>query len=219
MRSYGQYCAVAKSLDAVGDRWNLLIVRELLLRGGCRYVDLLHGLPGIATNLLADRLRDLERAGVVYREDAPPPIATTLFRLTERGQELRPVLVELARWGTPMMADRDASDAFRSHWIAALADLYPADLRPGDPPVTIEVDPGDEPTTIEISSGAVHAQAGPAEHPDLRVSGPEQLILGVVSGRMDFDEAVARGLRYQGDPDVLLRLRPNARPQRDAPLS
>jgi DNA-binding HxlR family transcriptional regulator len=209
MRSYGQYCAVAKALDVVGDRWNLLIARELLLRGGCRYVDLLHGLPGIATNLLADRLRDLERAGVVYREDAPPPIATTLFRLTERGQELRPVLVELARWGTPMMADRDEGDVFRSHWIAVLADLYPTDRRPGDPPVTIEVDPGDEPTTIEISSGGVHAQAGPAEHPDLRLSGPGQLILGVVSGRMDFGEAAARGLRYQGDPDLLLRVRPN----------
>jgi DNA-binding HxlR family transcriptional regulator len=209
MRSYGQYCAVAKALDVVGDRWNLLIVRELLLRGGCRYVDLQHGLPGIATNLLASRLRDLERAGVIYREDAPPPIATTLFQLTERGEELRPVLVELARWGTPMMVDRDDRDVFRSHWVAVLADLYPTDRRAGDPPVAIEVDPGHQPTTIEISRDGVHAQAGPAERPDLRLTGPEQLILGVVSGRLDFDAAVARGLRYQGDPEVLLRLRPN----------
>lgn len=209
MRSYGQYCAVAKALDVVGDRWNLLIVRELLFRGGCRYVDLQHGLPGIATNLLAGRLSDLERAGVIYREDAPPPIATTLFRLTQRGEELKPVLVELARWGTPMMVDRDESDVFRGHWIAVLADLYPADRRPGDPPVTIEVDPGGQPTTIEISGDAVHAEAGPAERADLRLGGPEQLILGVVSGRLDLDEAVARGLRYEGDHDVLLRLRPN----------
>ena len=87
MRSYRQYCAVAKALDVIGDRWNLLIVRELLLRGACRYTDLLHGLPGIATNLLADRLRELEQAGIVYREDAPPPIATTLFRLTPRASQ------------------------------------------------------------------------------------------------------------------------------------
>ena len=73
MRTYGQYCSVAKALDVVGDRWTLLIVRELLLQGPCRYTDLKSGLPGIATNLLADRLRELERAGLVRREEAPPP--------------------------------------------------------------------------------------------------------------------------------------------------
>ena len=85
MRSYDEYCALAKSLDVVGDRWTLLIVRELELRGACRYTDLRNGLPGIATNLLADRLRELEAAGLVAREEAPPPVATTLFQLTERG--------------------------------------------------------------------------------------------------------------------------------------
>src|SRR5690349_25102414 len=85
MRSYGQYCSVAKALDVVGDRWTLLIVRELLLQGPCRYTDLRNGLPGIATNLLADRLNELEGAGLVRREEAAPPVATTLFRLTEAG--------------------------------------------------------------------------------------------------------------------------------------
>ncbi len=103
MRSYDEYCAIAKSLDVVGDRWTLLIVRELALRGACRYTDLRNGLPGIASNLLAERLRDLERAGVIAREDAPPPIATTLFRLTPRGEQLRPVLDDLFRWGLPLM--------------------------------------------------------------------------------------------------------------------
>src|ERR1035441_10219979 len=97
LRSYGQYCSVAKALDVIGDRWNLLIVRELLLREPCRYTDLLHGLPGIATNLLADRLRGLEQAGIVSREDAPPPVATTLYALTERGQELGPILRRLGQ--------------------------------------------------------------------------------------------------------------------------
>src|SRR5689334_14592704 len=105
MRSYGQYCAVAKALDVIGDRWTLLIVRELLLRGPSRYTDLRDGLPGIATNLLADRLRELEHAGLVAREDAPPPVATALFRLTKRGRELRPLLEELTRWGLPYMID------------------------------------------------------------------------------------------------------------------
>ena len=92
MRSYGQYCSIAKALDVVGDRWTLLIIRELLIRGACRYTDLKDGLPGIATNLLADRLRELESAGLIRREEAPPPVATTLFHLTEAGAALLPVV-------------------------------------------------------------------------------------------------------------------------------
>src|SRR5208282_4278869 len=105
MRSYGQYCSVAKALDVIGDRWSLLIVRELLLREPCRYTDLHRGLPGIATNLLADRLRELEQAGLLAREEAPPPVASTLYRLTGRGRELEGVLVALGRWGVPLMAE------------------------------------------------------------------------------------------------------------------
>ena len=87
MRSYGQYCSIAKALDVVGDRWTLLIIRELLIRGACRYTDLKDGLPGIATNLLADRIRELESAGLIRREEAPPPVATTLFHLTDTGAD------------------------------------------------------------------------------------------------------------------------------------
>src|ERR671937_880674 len=105
MRSYDEYCAIAKSLDVVGDRWCLLIVRELMLQGPCRYTDLRNGLPGIATNLLADRLRELEQAGVIRREAAPPPVATTLFHLTQRGKELRPVIRAIGLWGLPLLAD------------------------------------------------------------------------------------------------------------------
>src|SRR6476659_8952064 len=105
MRSYTQFCSLAKALDVVGERWTLLIVRELMLRGPSRYTDIRDGLPGIATNLLADRLRQLERAGVVYREEAPPPVATTLFGLTPRGEQLQRVVDELMVWGLPYMAD------------------------------------------------------------------------------------------------------------------
>ena len=86
MRSYNEYCSIAKSLDVVGDRWTLLIVRELAQRGACRYTDLRDGLPGIATNLLAERLRQLEQSGVVVREEAPPPIATTLLSCKASGR-------------------------------------------------------------------------------------------------------------------------------------
>lgn len=123
MRPYRQYCGVAKALDLVGDRWTLLIVRELLTRGPCRYTDLRDGLPGIATNLLARRLQRLEQAGIVRREAAPPPVATDLFHLTTRGAALEPVLLELGRWGGPLLATASRNDAFRDHWLKLPAKL------------------------------------------------------------------------------------------------
>ena len=95
---------MAKALDVVGDRWTLLIIRELLLQGPCRYTDLKRGLPGIATNLLADRLPELEWAGLIWREEAAPPVATALFDLTDAGKELEPVLNALGGWGVRYMA-------------------------------------------------------------------------------------------------------------------
>src|SRR5260370_882603 len=100
VKSYREYCALAQGLDVVGDRWTLLIVRELLI-GPCRYTDLRNGLPGIATNLLAERLRGMEKAGLIRREEARPPVATTLFHLTPRGEELKPALEARARWPGP----------------------------------------------------------------------------------------------------------------------
>src|ERR1700761_6955072 len=118
MRSYGQYCSVAKALDVIGDRWTLLIVRELLVRGSCRYTDLRNGLPGIATNLLADRIRELEAAGLVRREEAPPPVATTLVQLTESGAELEPLVRALSSWGMRLMTRPAGDDEFRAQWFA-----------------------------------------------------------------------------------------------------
>src|SRR5258708_14116152 len=92
MRNYGQYCSIARALDVVGDRWTLLIVRELLLQGPCRFTDLKNGLPAIATNLLSTRLKELEDAGLISREDPPPPVAPGLYTLTETGPTLAPVL-------------------------------------------------------------------------------------------------------------------------------
>ena len=133
MRSYGQYCSVAKALDVIGDRWTLLIVRELLLQGPCRYTDLKNGLPGIATNLLADRLHELETQGLVRREEAAPPVATTLFHLTEAGAELEPVLDALGGWGIRYMAQPGDGDEFRSHWFAFPVSLFLHDQRSGRP--------------------------------------------------------------------------------------
>jgi DNA-binding HxlR family transcriptional regulator len=207
MRTYAQYCAVAKALDVIGDRWNLLIVRELMLQGPCRYTDLLNGLPGIATNLLADRLRDLEDAGVTYREDAPPPIATTLFRLTPRGEELKATLRELIQWGAELMTERSERDAFRGHWLGAPARTFLTPQAPDRPKVTIELRAGEEePFTIEAAHGEISTRAGAADQPDLTLTGAPELILGVMAARLDVEEARARGLRWQGNLDALRRL-------------
>jgi DNA-binding HxlR family transcriptional regulator len=211
MRTYGQYCAVAKALDLVGDRWTILIVRELLLQGPCRYTDLRNGLPGVATNLLADRLRELERAGLIESEAAPPPVATTLFSLTERGRGLAPALRELGIWGAALMPAGPAEqDAFRGHWLAFPASLY-LRAQPGQAPVTLELRAGEETVTVEAADGALRVRPGGAPPPDLVLSGSPEVLLGAISGVLPFEEGKALGLEVDGDLDALRRLQQAAR--------
>ena len=162
MRSYGQYCSIAKALDVVGDRWTLLIIRELLIRGACRYTDLKNGLPGIATNLLSDRIRELESAGLIRRENAPPPIATTLFHLTEAGAELQPVLDAIGQWGVRYMVEPADGDQFRGHWFAFPASFFLHDRDPAGPPVSIELRTASDPVVIEVSGGSATTRLGTA---------------------------------------------------------
>jgi DNA-binding HxlR family transcriptional regulator len=210
MRTYGQYCPLAKTLDVVGDRWSLLIVRELMIRGPCRYTDIRNGLPGIATNLLADRLRELEQAGVVRREDAPPPVATTLFHLTSRGEELRPVLRAMATWGLPLLGEAPEGDAFRSHWLASPAALYLTDTTPNRPPIVIQVRTGDESMLIETTDGGVRTRPGSTESPDAVITGPPRGVIDLLVGRLALTAASDRGVEFDGDPQVLARVQPQA---------
>jgi len=209
MRSYGQYCALAKALDVIGDRWTLLIVRELLIRGACRYTDLRNGLPGIATNLLAERLRELEEAGIIAREEAPPPVASTLFRLTPRGAALEGVMEQIARWGAPLLAAAPKSDAYCAHWIAMPA-RHLRDHAPDQPPVRIELRAGDEPVTVEIANGSVRTRCGASENPDAVMTGMPRLMSAVLRGEIDLAKARAGGLRFEGDVQALCRLQPRA---------
>lgn len=206
MRTYGQFCGLAKALDVVGDRWTLLIVRELLIRGRCRYTDLREGLPGIATNLLANRLGELEEAGIVRREAAPPPIATDLFQLTPRGAELEPVIAALGLWGAPLLATPARGDSFRTHWLALPVRYYLSDRTPHRAPVTIELRAGDDPMTLATVAGGVRARPGPADNPDAVLTGPPHLIAGVLMGKLDLARARAAGLKFEGDPAALRRV-------------
>ena len=208
MRSYGQYCSVAKALDVIGDRWTLLIVRELLLRGACRYTDLKNGLPGVATNLLADRIRELEAAGLVRREEAPPPVATTLVHLTEAGAALEPVLKALGWWGIRYMAQPAGTDEFRSQWFTYPVEFFLRDRDPGAPPATVAVRAGAERAVVEVSGGAVSIRVGTVPSPDLVLTGRPQLMAALFTGQLSIAEVTARGLEVSGDASVLDRILP-----------
>jgi DNA-binding HxlR family transcriptional regulator len=210
MRSYGQYCSVAKALDVVGDRWTFLIVRELLLRGACRYTDLRGGLPGIATNMLADRLRELESAGLVRREEAPPPVATTLFHLTDAGLQLDPVLRAIGLWGVRYMTEPAEGDAFRGHWFTFPVSYFLRDRDPGGPPASIELRAAGDPVTVEVSGGAIRTRLGPATAPDLVLAGDPQPIMGLLSGYLSAVEATALGVEITGDDGLLGRVLPQS---------
>ncbi|WP_035850565.1 winged helix-turn-helix transcriptional regulator [Kitasatospora azatica] len=115
-RSYDQYCAIARALDAVGERWSLLIVRELL-GGPRRYTDLHADLPGVSTDILAARLKQLEAEGVVLRRKLERPANATVYELTEHGSALREVVVALGQWGLAALGEQRPTDAVREHWV------------------------------------------------------------------------------------------------------
>jgi DNA-binding HxlR family transcriptional regulator len=120
VKSYNQYCPMAHALDLVGERWSLLIVRELLEEGPLRYTDLHGHLAGCGTNILAARLKDLEQGGVVRRRKLPPPAASTVYELTEYGEGLRAVLHQLAHWGARSLGPPEPKDSLEPGWLAGV---------------------------------------------------------------------------------------------------
>ena len=161
MRSYDQFCALARALDLVENRWTLLIIRELFARDS-RYSDLRDALPGIATNLLAERLRQLQEAGVIEAYDAPPPVRATVYRLTPRGRELRPGDPALVTWGVPLLATGQGDDAFRTQWLVMPVRILFDGVDVADlAPLTVLVEAGNEPSTIEVSREGLWMELGP----------------------------------------------------------
>src|SRR5438309_6535269 len=128
-KHYDHYCPVAHALDVVGDRWALLVVRELM-QGPKRYTDLAEGLPGIGTNILAARLRHLEAAGVVTKRTLPPPAASRVYELTDYGLELKPVMRELALWGARSLGPPIATDEFFPGWLVCPVDMILGPIAP-----------------------------------------------------------------------------------------
>jgi DNA-binding HxlR family transcriptional regulator len=195
-RRYRQYCGMAKALDVVGERWTLLILRELLL-GPRRYTDLLEGLPGITTNLLAERLKHLEREGVIARERLPPPAATWVYALSAAGWELEPALLALGRWGWRYMERPAPDDALSIDWaLVALKRRYV----PGSGRWTVELRPGAKVFQLRPAGDRLEVRHGTPWEPDARAEGDEEAFRALLLGRAG-PRALQRGgrLRVQGD--------------------
>jgi DNA-binding HxlR family transcriptional regulator/putative sterol carrier protein len=190
-RSYDQFCGLAKALDILGERWTLLVVRELLL-GPQRYSDLIEGLPGIGTNLLASRLKALEAHGLVARRRLPAPAASHVYELTDRGRALEPAIHELIRWGLDLLAEPGDKDVFRTGWLvtALRAAFRPEMARGVHRSYRLVV--GGQPFTARVSEGAIDARAGDEGDVDVEVSLDEDTLKAIASGQLAAEDAVAR---------------------------
>ena len=204
MKSYGQWCGVAKALDVVGERWTLLVVRELL-EGPKRYTDLRDGIPGIATDVLAARLRDLEELHVVNRRTLLPPAASKVYELTELGQGLEPVVRSLARWGMQLLGARDKDEAFRPQWLAmGLRVLVRQDRAEG---VELDVEfvlGPDEAVRIRVDGGDLHYIAEPNTQADVTVHADLGTLVELAGGALLVRDAIATGrLHVSGTGDAI----------------
>jgi DNA-binding HxlR family transcriptional regulator len=204
MRTYDDGCAAAHALDLVGERWALLVVRELLL-GPKRFTDLRAGLPGVSPNVLAQRLRELESAGVVHRRKLPPPAASRVYELTEWGEELEPVIVRLGRWGArspsrPCEATLGVDSlvlSFRTMFDPRAADGLKAryELRLGEDRFYAVVDDG----WFEIARGG-------ADRPDATIETDSGTLAALVYEGRQLDEALRSGdIKMEGDESAVER--------------
>jgi DNA-binding HxlR family transcriptional regulator len=186
-RSYGQFCAAAKALDVVGERWTLLVVRELLL-GPRRFTDLLSALPGLGTSLLARRLKQLEAAGVIQREQLPPPAGSWVYQITEIGLGVALVVKALADWGTQLLDTPAPGEAVRAEWLALhLAVSAPPDVVAGARE-TYQIHAGSEVLHIVLTGTAAQARSGPAPTPpDLTIRTDQAAFIELTLGRTDLN--------------------------------
>jgi DNA-binding HxlR family transcriptional regulator len=204
-RSYGQFCGLARALDVVGDRWNLLIVRELL-PGPLRYNELKTSLAGIATNLLAERLRSLEGNGIVERRLGDVGV---LYALTPWGAGLREPMEALGRWGAPLMMTGRDGDSFQPRWLVV---ALPALLRgvTATPALELGFEVEGFLIVLHIDENGPRAAVQPDRQPGTILTAAPELVIGLAAGALTIDQALSAG-RLQGDAKVLRRVFPAGR--------
>jgi DNA-binding HxlR family transcriptional regulator len=205
-RSYNQYCGLAYALDVVGERWTLLIVRELIA-GPRRFKDLIDGLPGISTNLLSERLKNLEQQGVISRRVLPPPAGSTVYELTELGLGLEDMLLELGKWGSRFVPPSPEGDTVLrpGSYALTIKTFFRPELARGiDETYELHID--GEVLHVRIEDGTIQVQQGAAPKTDAVFTTDMPTYLGLLAGQIQPGAAIADGLiRIQGDPEALGR--------------
>ncbi|MEU6404766.1 winged helix-turn-helix transcriptional regulator [Streptomyces sp. NPDC046985] len=202
-RSYDQYCSAARALDAVGDRWTLLIVRELLA-GPRRYTDLHADLPGVSTDVLASRLKDMERDGLTARRRLPPPGAAFVYELTPRGRDLLPVLQALGEWGEGELGEPRPTDAVRAHWFA----LPLLRALEGEGTVEVSLEEGVFHVFAGARSGPVYGDGPAPGEPDARLVLDSATCAALAHGEGALADAVRGGsATVTGDSPLAKSLR------------
>lgn len=191
-RSYGEACRFAHALDLVGERWALLVVRELLL-GPKRFTDLRAGLPHASSNILSERLRDLEQGAVVQRRKLPPPAASWVYELTEWGRELEPIVTKLGAWGARSPFPPDSQEIGPDSIVLALRSLFNAEAA-GELEAAYGLQIGEESFGVEISSGEVELTRATPPNPEASIAVPDAPTLAaVLTGELPLDEALSSG--------------------------
>ena len=198
MRTYGDRCGVARALDVIGERWAMLVVRELVL-GPKRFSDLRAGLPRVAPDVLSQRLRELEAAGVLRRTKLPPPGGARVYELTEWGQELEPLVIGLGRWGSRAPFPGGDAELGVDAFVIALKTLFdPAAA--GGLDAVVELRLGDDRFALTVRGGTFSAQRGGADAPDLVIEADPGELAAVL-----WHGAPPEGIRVEGN-DALFRL-------------
>lgn len=201
-RTYHDGCGIAHALDLVGERWALLVVRELLL-GPKRFTDLRAGLPGVSANILSQRLRELEVDGVVARGSLPPPAGSAVYELTARGRELEPVVLALGRWGagSPTLP-RDAPLGVDSVILSLEHQLVHT-----EPAACYGLTLGAYEFSVRLRDGRIQVARGPAENPDAVIATSPRGLDAIVTGTRRLADLVAAGeASVSGDAAVAARL-------------
>lgn len=198
-KTYGQFCGLARALDHVGDRWTLLVIRELLL-GDVSYGELLAALAGIPTNLLADRLRELEADGLVTRHAGHLDRRRVNYRLTPLGRGLEPVLLDLIRWGAHWMRAGPSDDRFDPRWLTLALQALLNGRRPARRGTIEVMVAGGHCSIVSTGGAALRVGAGiSGGEAQASVEGDAGLLLGVASGEITLAAATRRGLHVRGD--------------------
>ncbi len=205
-RTFGDGCAIAHGLDLVGERWALLVVRELLL-GPKRFTDLKHGLPNASPNVISERLRELERAGIVKRDKLPPPASSRVYELTGWGRDLEETVIALGRWAARSPAPSDAPVGFDSI-LLALKTLFDPDAAKGLR-ASYELRLGEDRFRIEVSDDEIEVARGEADQADATIVTDPDTLTAVLWGSRPLADAQRAGdVRIEGDHSAVERLVP-----------